>query len=94
MVPDGPRDWSCRVLKYLGSGIWRAVLRRERIWAHRVWQECWKRVINLEDSWRGEGRGWRVGFGGPMLNASFGSPCYHSFRQQVVSLLVLLIITF
>jgi len=60
----------------------------------RVWQECWKREIRSDDSCRGDGRGWRVGVGGPILKASFGSPCYYSFRQQVVLSLVLLAITF
>ena len=40
-----------------------------------VWQLVWKRDIKADDSWSGEGRGWRVGLGGPMLKASFGSPC-------------------
>lgn len=76
MVPEGPRDWSWRVEKYSGSGIWRAVPRRERRLVQRVWQVVWKRDIKSEDSWRGEGRGCRAGFGGPMLKASFGSPCF------------------
>jgi hypothetical protein len=60
----------------------------------RVWHECWKPEIRSDDSCRGDERGWRFGVGGPILKASFGSPCYYSFRQQVVLSLVLLAITF
>jgi hypothetical protein len=40
-----------------------------------VWQEVWKRWIRSEEVERGEGRGCRFGWAGPMLNASLGSPC-------------------
>lgn len=42
----------------------------------RVWQAVWKRRIREEEAERGVGRGWRWGWGGPMLKASLGSPCW------------------
>ena len=48
-----------------------------------VWQAVWKRRIRGEEVERGVGRGWRAGWGGPMLKASLGSPCL-----RIVSLVV------
>lgn len=77
MVPEVPRDWSWRVAKYFGSGMARAVPRRERMEVHRAWHEVWNRDIRAELDERGTGRGCsaETGEGGAMLKASLGSPC-------------------
>ena len=46
-----------------------------------LWHAFWKRRIRVDEVESGEGRGWRFGCGGPMLNASLGSPCCREIRS-------------
>lgn len=86
IVPDGPWVWSCREAKYDGSGVSKAVPRSERMVVQSVWHEFWKRRIRAAEEDRGEGRGWRLGWGVPMLNASLGSPCCGRLIQRLFAI--------
>lgn len=72
-MPDGPRDWSCRVenqeLPPWEEGMESAVPRRVRMLVQSVWQEVWKRLMRSEESDKGGGRGWSFGYGSAMLKA-------------------------